>query len=195
MYSRPPVSEYLLTGGPNSADPHPRRRIFCARPRWRTVPRWPALGVWHVRSSRPISHAVVAEASALRCPDTRGHSQTSGEAHTGPQRGRLPGNSGRMSHHARCEKPAAEEPSYNIRDSPGRLCFLSAGSPELSTMTVDLSEPRPSPSAEVMHHLAERYGLSPSGEPRDLGGSYSLNLLFDTSHDGTPPRVVAEEGR
>lgn len=56
-------------------------------------------------------------------------------------------------------------------------------------MSVDLSEPRPSPSAELMEILAERYGLNLSAAPRDLGGSYSLNLLIDTSPDRYVARV------
>jgi homoserine kinase type II len=46
-------------------------------------------------------------------------------------------------------------------------------------MPVDLSEPRPHLSAEVLTVLKNSYGLKSSAEPRDLGGSFSLNVLIE----------------
>lgn len=48
-------------------------------------------------------------------------------------------------------------------------------------MPVDLTEPRPQPSQQLMAVLRNRYGLIPSTPPKDLGGAFSLNLLLDTA--------------
>ncbi len=47
-------------------------------------------------------------------------------------------------------------------------------------MPVDLTEPRPHVSQELLGLLSDRFGLHPSTEPPDLGGSFSLNLRIDT---------------
>lgn len=48
-------------------------------------------------------------------------------------------------------------------------------------MPVDLTEPRPHVSRELLELLSDHFGLSPSKEPEDLGGSFSLNVRIDTS--------------
>lgn len=56
-------------------------------------------------------------------------------------------------------------------------------------MPVDLTEPRPQISANVLKLLRDRYGLILSAEPKDLGGSFSLNIRVDTSADRYVARV------
>ncbi|HEX6509372.1 MAG TPA: phosphotransferase, partial [Chloroflexota bacterium] len=68
-------------------------------------------------------------------------------------------------------------------------------------LPVDLTEPRPCLSKGLLALLSDRFGLSPSAEPKDLGGSFSLNVLVDTRAGryvarayGTqtePPRLAA----
>ena len=48
---------------------------------------------------------------------------------------------------------------------------------------------RPAPSARLLQHLQLRYGLSWSGDPVDLGGSSSLNLLLRDSRGDVVARV------
>jgi len=48
-------------------------------------------------------------------------------------------------------------------------------------MPVDLTEPRPVLSAEIMQVLRGCFGLDLVAPPKDLGGSFSLNVLIETS--------------
>jgi Ser/Thr protein kinase RdoA (MazF antagonist) len=47
-------------------------------------------------------------------------------------------------------------------------------------MSVDLTEPRPALSAEVMRVFSSRFEVHPVVPPRDLGGWFSLNVLMET---------------
>jgi Ser/Thr protein kinase RdoA (MazF antagonist) len=68
-------------------------------------------------------------------------------------------------------------------------------------MPVDLTEPRPALSAEILEVVRSRFGLQPVGTPKDLGGWFSLNVLVETVDrryvirvHGTqtePPRLAA----
>lgn len=48
-------------------------------------------------------------------------------------------------------------------------------------MPVDLTEPRPELSAEIMQVVSSSFELNPLTAPKDLGGSFSLNVLIETS--------------
>src|SRR5947209_20258112 len=50
-------------------------------------------------------------------------------------------------------------------------------------MVLDWDEPRPGLTPETWDALQDRYGLEPVADPRDLSGSFSLNVLVE-AHDG-----------
>lgn len=60
-------------------------------------------------------------------------------------------------------------------------------------MPLDLSEPRPSLTPAAMQALENRFRLVPAAEPRDLGGSFSLNVLVETAESRFVARVYGTE--
>ena len=50
----------------------------------------------------------------------------------------------------------------------------------MCNLPVDLTEPRPDMSRTLLELLHDCFGLIPSSEPKDLGGSFSLNIVIDT---------------
>ncbi len=56
-------------------------------------------------------------------------------------------------------------------------------------MSLDQHGPRPNPSPEIIEILRDRFGLCPTAAIRDLGGSFTLNLLVETSEGRYVARV------
>ncbi len=56
-------------------------------------------------------------------------------------------------------------------------------------MSLDQHGPRPNPSPEIVEILRDRFGLRPTAAAQDLGGSFTLNLLVETSKGRYVARV------
>ncbi len=56
-------------------------------------------------------------------------------------------------------------------------------------MSLDQHGPRPNPSPEIIDVLRDRFGLHPTADAQDLGGSFTLNLLIETSEGRYVARV------
>lgn len=56
-------------------------------------------------------------------------------------------------------------------------------------MSADQHGPRPDQSPEIMGIVRDRFGLLPTAAPEDLGGSFTLNLLVETTEGRYVARV------
>jgi Ser/Thr protein kinase RdoA (MazF antagonist) len=56
-------------------------------------------------------------------------------------------------------------------------------------MPVDLTELRPALTGEIMQVVSDRFGIDPVAMPKDLGGSFSLNVLIEAPAERYVVRV------